>query len=85
MYNILSDPSSPISQNRPFILSRSTFTSSGSYVSHWLGDTPRDWTFMKYTISGIMSMNMFGIPHVGADVCGYKGGKLDQEMCARWI
>ncbi len=30
-------------------------------------------------------MNMFGIPHVGADVCGFKGSKRDDEMCARWI
>ena len=32
-----------------------------------------------------MNMNMFGIPHTGADVCGYQGvAKLD-EMCFRWI
>lgn len=30
-------------------------------------------------------MNMFGIPHVGADVCGFFGEKRDDEMCARWI
>lgn len=40
---------------------------------------------MKHTVAGIQSMNMFGIPHVGADVCGYKGSKRDDEMCARWI
>jgi len=40
---------------------------------------------MKYSISGIMNMNMFGIPHVGADVCGFFGEKKDDEMCARWI
>lgn len=30
-------------------------------------------------------MNMFGIPHVGADVCGFFGTAKDDEMCARWI
>jgi alpha-glucosidase (family GH31 glycosyl hydrolase) len=85
IYDVLSDKKYPISKNRPFILSRSTFASSGRYASHWLGDTPRDWNFMKYTIAGIQSMNMFGIPHVGADVCGFKGNSRDDEMCARWI
>ena len=32
-----------------------------------------------------MNMNMFGITHAGADVCGFFGEKMDQEMCARWI
>lgn len=33
----------------------------------------------------MMSMNMFGITHVGADVCGYLGSEKNDEMCARWI
>lgn len=40
---------------------------------------------MNYSIAGIMNMNMFGIPHAGADVCGFFGEKRDDEMCARWI
>lgn len=34
---------------------------------------------MNYSIAGIMNMNMFGVPHVGADVCGFFGEDLDQE------
>jgi alpha-glucosidase (family GH31 glycosyl hydrolase) len=73
------------SDNRPFILTRSTFASSGRFTSHWLGDNWRDWKYMRYSISGMMNMNMFGIPHVGADVCGFFGEKRDDEMCLRWI
>ena len=62
---------------RPFILSRSTFPGSGRYASHWLGDNWRDWSYMKQSIAGIMSMNMFGIPHTGADICGFFGQTLD--------
>jgi len=61
-FQVLNDKESPMKDNRKFILSRSTFASSGRYASHWLGDTPRDWDFMKYTIAGIQSMSMFGIP-----------------------
>ena len=32
-----------------------------------------------------MNMNMFGIPMVGADVCGFFGEKRNDELCARWI
>ena len=39
-------------------------------MQHWLGDNQRTFESMKYSISGIMNMNMFGIPFVGADVCG---------------
>ena len=31
-----------------------------------------------------MNMNMYGIPMVGADVCGFFGLK-DSEMCGRWM
>lgn len=73
------------SDNRPYVLSRSTFAGSGRYTSHWLGDNWRDWMYMRYSIAGIMNMNMFGIPQAGADVCGFFGQTRDDEMCGRWI
>ena len=69
---------------RKFTLSRSTFPSSGMYTSHSLGENLRTWDHLKYSIAGVMSMNMFGIPHVGADVCGYQASQQDEELCARW-
>jgi alpha-glucosidase len=75
----------PNFDRRPFILSRSTFASSGKYASHSLGDNWSDWSYMNSSIAGIMSMNMFGIPLAGADVCGFFGEKRNDEMCARWI
>ena len=75
----------PNNEDRPFILTRSTFSGSGKFASHWLGDNWRDWSYMNYSIAGIMNMNMFGIPHVGADVCGFFGEHIENEMCARWI
>lgn len=71
--------------NRPFLLTRSSFSSTGRFASHWLGDNWRSWDYMRYSVAGIMNMNMFGIPHVGADVCGFFGEKKDDEMCGRWV
>ena len=43
---------------------------------------------MRYSISGMFDMNMFGIPMVGGDICGFFGNSsttLDKdELCARW-
>jgi alpha-glucosidase len=59
---LTSNESYPGKDNRPFILSRSTFASAGRYASHWLGDNFRQWKYLRYSIAGIMNMNMFGIP-----------------------
>lgn len=76
---------------RTFILSRSTFAGSGRYAQHWLGDNHRDWDNMQWSIAGTMNFNMFGIPMVGPDTCGfYESSKVanlteQRELCARWI
>mmetsp|Transcript_21812 Transcript_21812/g.16163 ORF Transcript_21812/g.16163 Transcript_21812/m.16163 type:complete len:194 (+) Transcript_21812:1383-1964(+) len=75
----------PHTDERPFVLTRSSFAGTGQYSSHWLGDNWRDWSYMRYSIAGMMNFNMFGITHVGADVCGFFGELKDDEMCARWI
>lgn len=45
---------------------------------------------MKASIAGTMNMNMFGIPMVGPDTCGFfqpaDTSKDDpDEICGRWI
>lgn len=45
---------------------------------------------MKYSIAGTMNMNMFGIPMVGADVCGFFATPEytedeNREICGRWM
>ena len=71
-------------EKRPFIISRSTFPGLGRYGGHWLGDNYSDKKFMHYSISGIYNFQMFGIPFVGTDVCGF-AGQADIELCKRWM
>ncbi|CAF4144535.1 unnamed protein product, partial [Rotaria sordida] len=56
----------------------------GSYTGHWLGDNTAAWSHLKYNIIGMLEFNLFGIPYVGADICGFEGNTTE-EMCQRWM
>lgn len=69
---------------RALVISRSTFASSGKYAGHWLGDNTARWEDLHSSVIGLMEFNMFGIPYVGADICGFFANTTD-ELCARWM
>jgi len=55
----------------------------GKFGSRWLGDNFASKTQMGHSVQGVMLMNMFGIPLVGADICGFESLSF-AELCARW-
>ncbi|XP_053392914.1 lysosomal alpha-glucosidase-like isoform X2 [Mercenaria mercenaria] len=69
---------------RSIVISRSTYPSTGVHSGHWLGDNNAQWTDSYYSIPGILNFNLFGIPLVGADICGFNGN-TNTELCTRWM
>ncbi|VDM37827.1 unnamed protein product [Toxocara canis] len=68
---------------RGAMISRSTYPSAGHYTGHWLGDNTAHWEDLQTSIIGGMEFNMFGMPFVGADICGFFGDTTE-ELCLRW-
>lgn len=77
-----------ISQNlkeiaRPYILSRSNFPGQGKYSFTWLADNYSNEQYMGYSVDGLFAYQMFGMPFIGSDVCGFNGD-AKADLCTKW-
>jgi len=70
-------------KERPFILSRAFFAGTQRYGAVWTGDNKAEWSHLKASIPMLLSMNIAGLPFVGADVGGFFGNP-DVELLVRW-
>lgn len=73
-----------ITGKRSIVISRSTYLSSGKYAGHWLGDNLSAYYEMQRSIIGMLDFNLFGIPYIGADICGFIDD-AEARLCQRWM
>ncbi|XP_043926668.1 maltase-glucoamylase, intestinal-like [Protopterus annectens] len=69
---------------RSMIFTRSSFSGTGKYSGHWLGDNAANWNDIKWAIPGMLEFNLFGMPYIGADICGFFDDTTE-ELCRRWM
>ena len=73
---------------RTLVLSRSTYLGSGTSVGHFFKKNTASWGDMRHSIVGMLNYNMYGIPLVGANICGYSRAEeaidTEEELCVRW-
>ncbi|XP_023648457.2 sucrase-isomaltase, intestinal isoform X1 [Paramormyrops kingsleyae] len=70
--------------NRSLVFTRSSFPGTGKFSGHWLGDNAATWNDLKWAITGMLEFNLFGIPYIGADICGFFDNTTE-ELCRRWM
>ena len=69
---------------RPFVLTRSSFAGGQRYAAVWPGDNTSDWSSLRQSISTLMGMGLSGFSFVGCDIGGFVGAPSG-ELYTRWL
>lgn len=68
---------------RPFLLTRSGYTSIGRYAAAWTGDNFSNTHHLKNSIPTSLNLALSGLPFNGPDVPGF-GGEATAELAVAW-
>jgi len=69
---------------RPFVLTRATFSGGQRYAALWPGDNVSTWTALQGTIPMLSSLGLSGFPFVGSDIGGFAESPTP-ELFTRWL
>ncbi len=68
---------------RPFVVSRSGFVSTGRFSAIWTGDNVSNYVHLAQSIPVCLNLSLSGIPFVGADVGGF-GLECTPSLLVAW-
>ena len=69
---------------RPFVLTRSGWTSVQRYAANWSGDNRATWESLRLTLPMLLGLGLSGVTFSGADVGGFAGFPSG-ELFTRWL
>jgi alpha-glucosidase len=72
-----------IGKKRPFIISRSGFTTSQRYSAIWTGDNWSNYFHLREGIAMTLNLSLSGVPFNGPDVPGF-AGEATPELAVDW-
>ncbi len=73
-----------LSDERPFVLTRSGFAGVQRWSACWMGDNHSWWEHLEMAMPQLLNMGMSGVPFVGTDIGGFSGN-ASGELFARWM
>jgi alpha-glucosidase len=69
---------------RPFVLTRSSFAGGQRFAAVWPGDNTADWSSLRQSIPTLLGMGLSGFSFVGADIGGFVR-PASAELYVRWL
>src|SRR5215813_356920 len=69
---------------RPFVLTRATYSGGQRYAASWTGDNSSTWNHMRMSVSNLLSLGISGFAYVGDDIGGFRGSP-PPDLLTRWI
>jgi alpha-glucosidase len=69
---------------RPFVLTRATYSGGQRYAASWTGDNSSTWNHMRMSVSNLLSLSISGFAYVGDDIGGFRGSP-PPDLLTRWI
>lgn len=70
--------------NRPFLLTRSSFLGGHRYAATWTGDNVSSWEHLAWSIPMALNLGLSGQAMVGPDIGGF-AGTCTGPLLARWM
>lgn len=71
-------------KQRPFLLSRATYSGGQRYVAIWTGDNFADWEHLRLANLQAQRLSLSGFSFCGSDIGGFAGTPTG-ELMARWL